>query len=388
MGYLFKATSVNFARAVYALSWFDMAPSLSYISSDLGLSLVQLGIATAFFYVGLAAFQMVGGAIASRIGSRKVAFIGLLMLGLGAVASGLSQNLLDLSFARFVAGWGSAFFFSPGLAILKDISPPESYPKQVGIYNGVFGLGAGAGAFGWVFVDSGIGWRFGLIAGGILMLAVALENLVVLRGGFEHKAESTGFTTKMFTIIKNKYLWLLAFGTLGAMFEETVGGQFLVYFGEKYLNISSTYSGLVGGLFLMIGFLGGVVGGYFLSNRHQRRPFTYVTLIVSGLAFIALPFSTSLPLLVIVVAICGFAVQSGFSALYVLSMPYIKDQTMIPFSLSFVNFVGIAFGSFSPYAFTILTERIGPAYGWVILGVFGILLIPLLSLTAKGETNL
>ena len=80
MGYRLKATSVHVARALYALNWFDVAPGLTAISKDLGLQLVQLGIATTFFYIGLSALQLVGGALASKIGSRKVAFIGLVVL--------------------------------------------------------------------------------------------------------------------------------------------------------------------------------------------------------------------------------------------------------------------------------------------------------------------
>ncbi len=385
MGYLFKASSINLARAIYALNWFDIAPGLSYISTDLGLKIVQLGIATTFFYVGLAPFQLVGGALASRIGSRKVAFIGLVMLGLGAIASGFSKNLLDLSASRFIAGWGSAFFFSPGLAILRDISPPDSYPLQVGIYNGVFGLGAGIGALGWVFVDKAIGWQLGLIAGGLLIIAVAMENFIVLRGDEEAKAESIGLSSKIFTIVRNKYLWFIAIGTLAATFVETIGGQFLVLFGEKYMGINRIDSGFIDGLFLMIGFLGGVVGGHLLSKAKIRMPFVYTILIVASITFMAVPFARNLVLLTAIVAVCGFSVQSGFSALYVLAVPRIKDNAMIPFALSFVNFIGIAVGSVSPFAFTLIVNGIGPAYGWIILGIVGMLLIPFLFLSTRNE---
>ncbi|MGC8617730.1 MAG: MFS transporter [Thermoplasmata archaeon] len=392
MGYLFKASSINLARAIYALNWFDIAPGLTYIANDLNLRIVQLGIATTFFYVGLALFQLIGGAIASRIGSRKIAFVGLILLGIGAVLSGASNNLIELSLSRFVAGWGSAFFFSPGLSILRDLSPPEAYPQQVGIYNGVFGLGAGAGAFGWVFVDKAIGWRLGLAVGGILMLAIAIENFIVLRGLEEHKAESIGFSKKLFTIVRNKFLWFWAVGTLAATFVETIGGQFLVYFGENYLNVGSFYSGLVDGVFLMIGLLGGFIGGYLLSKTRVRRPFTYLALIVTSIAFILIPHSLNVAELVLLAGVAGFTVQSGYSALYILSMHYVKERSMIPFALSFVNFIGIAVGSISPYFFTLLTDRIGPDYGWLILGLVGIALIPILLLAKpvpelEGFTN-
>ena len=387
MGYLFKASSINAARAIYALNWFDIAPGLAYISKDLGLQVVQLGIATTFFYVGLAPFQIIGGAFASRIGSRRVAFIGLLLLGLGAIASGFSQNLVELCVSRFVAGWGSAFFFSPGLSILRDISPPESYPLQVGIYNGVFGLGAGVGALGWVFVDRAIGWEYGLMLGGVLVISIAIENAIALRGVHEHKAESFGFREKMLKVLRNRYLWFIAIGTLAATFVETIGGQFLVYYGEIYLRLASVYAGFIDGLFLTIGFLGGVIGGFFLSKEKVRRPFTYITLIVSSIFFTLIPFSGNILVLTLIVAVCGFTVQSGFSALYVLSMHYVRDKAMVPFALSFVNFIGIAVGSVSPFFFTLLTDRIGPDFGWIVLGITGIVLVPVLLL-AKPDTIL
>ncbi|MEM4056984.1 MAG: MFS transporter, partial [Thermoplasmatales archaeon] len=62
MGYSLKTYSVIISRALYALNWFDIAPGLVYISSDLNLRVVDLGIITTFFYLGLAIFQLVGGA--------------------------------------------------------------------------------------------------------------------------------------------------------------------------------------------------------------------------------------------------------------------------------------------------------------------------------------
>lgn len=385
MGYRLKATSVHVARALYALNWFDVAPGLTAISKDLGLQLVQLGIATTFFYIGLSALQLVGGALASKIGSRKIAFIGLVVLGAGAIFSGLSTNLLELVVGRFIAGSGSALFFSPGLTLLRDISPPESYGLQVGIYNGAFNLGGAVGAFGWVFVDKALGWQTGLILGGILVIAVSIENLIVLRGQDEVKAESTGFYEKIFTILKNKYLWLLPIGTVIAMFVETVGAQFLVYFGENFLYLASSEAGLIDFVFLLIGFPAGIVAGHYISNPKTRRPYTYVTMIIGGLAFMLVPFGRTFALTTAIVALAGFTVVSGFSALYVLAVQHVREKSMIPFAISFVNFVGIAIGSVSPFLFTLFTHGIGPDYGWIILGAIGLALLPLFFISKSKE---
>ena len=119
MRYQVRAISVNVARAVYALNWFDITPGLIFISQDLDLKLVYLGVATTAFYIGLAVLQMVGGILGTKYGSRIISFLGILTLGLGGILSGFSTNLLQLALFRFITGSGAAMFFSPGLSLLK-----------------------------------------------------------------------------------------------------------------------------------------------------------------------------------------------------------------------------------------------------------------------------
>ena len=383
MGYAFKAYSVITARMLYALNWFDIAPGLIYISSDLRLKVVDLGIVTTSFYLGLAAFQLPGGALASRLGAKRVAFIGLMMLGLGGILSGFSFNLVELTLSRFLAGSGSALFFSPGLTILREISPPESYNYQVGLYNGAFNLGGGIGAFGWVFVDKAIGWRAGLVLGGSMVILAAVENSVALIGEREEKAVGKQLATALKGVIRNKLLWILPVATIVSMFAETVGGQFLVYYAEHYLDIEASQAGLIDGLFLILGFAGGIVGGKIFSMKNAGNWFAYLVLIFTGLSFIGISFARNFLVLAILSSTTGFFLVSGFTVLYIESVKFIKDKPTVPFALSFVNGLSIAFGSGSPYLFTFLAYRVNYFSGWMILGIMGILFIPLLHLTRR-----
>lgn len=108
-----QAAAIHTARAVYALNWFDISPALIYISRQLDLSIPQLGLMTTGFYIGLATFQLLGGILASRLGgNRLTATLGISILGLASIVTGLSQDLPELFASRFFAGMGSAFFFS------------------------------------------------------------------------------------------------------------------------------------------------------------------------------------------------------------------------------------------------------------------------------------
>lgn len=383
LGYRISSASINTARAIYALNWFDIAPGLTYIAKTLSLRILDLGIMTTSFYVGLAMFQMVGGVLASRYGPKMVAFIGITILGAAGILSGLSTNLLELVLFRYVAGAGSALFFSPGLSLLRHISPPESFGFQVGIYNGAFNLGGGIGAFGWVFVDSVVGWRLSLIIGGLLAIGIALENLVVLRGLKEPKVGTSGFGRRLSSIIKNKYLWIVATGTIVVIFSETIIGQFIIYFSENNLRMTASEAGFIDGLFLIIGFVGGVIGGHIFSTTKHRMAYTYFVLGITGFMFIMIAFARNFVVLTIIIGILGLVTVSGFSILYTIAAEIVEDKAMVSFSLSFVNFIQLVIGSISPFVFADIAYYMNYTYAWAILGIFGLLMIPLLISSRK-----
>ena len=119
MGYRIQATSINVARAVYALNWFNIAPGLKYIASDFQFQIIQLGIITTAFYIGLSTFQMVGGLLSGRIGNKNTAVLGITILGVSVIATGLSGNLPELFVSRLFAGMDRRFFSLPPLACLQ-----------------------------------------------------------------------------------------------------------------------------------------------------------------------------------------------------------------------------------------------------------------------------
>ncbi|MEM4771823.1 MAG: MFS transporter [Thermoplasmatales archaeon] len=387
MGYSLKTYSVIISRALYALNWFDIAPGLVYISSDLNLRVVDLGIITTFFYLGLAIFQLVGGAMASRIGAKKVAFLGLMILGLGGIFSGISTTFPELAAARFLAGTGSALFFSPGLTVLREVSPPETYSFQVGLYNGAFNLGGGIGAFGWVFVDKVIGWRLGLITGGLMVVVAGVENAIVLGREKEERSEGRELASRMLDVVRDRVLWILPVATAVSMFAETVGGQFLVFYAENYLKLPKSEAGLTDGLFLLLGFIGGVVGGRMLSSERQRGWFTYFILILTGLSFSLISIAENFQTLLVFTSIAGFSLVSGFTVLYIESLKSINYRPIIPFALAFVNCLSIAIGSVSPYFFTFLLDKVNSHSGWLVLGVIGLALIPLLYFSRRNYNH-
>ena len=379
MRYQVRAISVNVARAVYALNWFDITPGLIFISQDLDLKLVYLGVATTAFYIGLAALQMVGGILATKYGSRIISFLGILTLGLGGILSGFSTNLLQLALFRFITGSGAAMFFSPGLSLLKSVTPQEKYGHWVGIYNGSFNLGGGVGAFGWVFVDDVLGWRMGLVLGGILAIASGIIMFLLTGNYGNDRLHSSKILTETVFILKNKYLWLLSVGLMSGMFSETIIGQFIIFYSETYVKIGETLAGTLGGIFLILGFPGGVIGGYIFSRMHDKKKYSYVLSFIVSLLLVPIALSHNVIILFSAVILEGFLTVNTFSILYTLTTDFIRERESLPFALSFVNFVQIAFGSMFPTIFTAIASIYSYRISWLALSIMGILLTGLIK---------
>ena len=71
-----------FARIIYAIIWFNIASIFSHIASDFKEDVSMLGLITASFFVGIGIFQVPGGILAPKQGSKKTATYGMTIASL------------------------------------------------------------------------------------------------------------------------------------------------------------------------------------------------------------------------------------------------------------------------------------------------------------------
>lgn len=372
MGYRVQAGSINASRAVYALNWFNVAPGLAYISHDLKLQLVQLGIITTAFYIGLSTFQMVGGLLASRIGNRYTSVLGISILGASVILTGLSQNLYELFTFRLFAGIGSALFFSPALGLLADIVPRERYSFYVGLFNGSFNLGGGMGIIGWNFLDQSFGWRPPLFFAGAVMLFLAAENLYVLRSYKPDPKNRVNIFRRAGDVLRTPIIWLLPIIALAGILTETIIGQLFVYYAESQLHLSANLASSLGTIYLMVGFIGGALGGYIFGVVRRRIILFLSSTVLLALFTIAVAYVHQYYFLVALMVVLGILTVNSLSMLYTLVVERTPDRGMVSFSLSFVNFVQNIVGAFSPAVFTLIAFYSGYVNSWIFLGALGL----------------
>ncbi|TLP50274.1 MFS transporter [Microbispora tritici] len=108
----------------------------------------------------LAGLLISSGALADRIGRRRVFQIGLVVFGTASVACALAPAIGVLVVARAVQGVGGSMLSPVALAIVVNlITEPKERARAIGVWAAVFGVSMAAGPIVGGALVSGAGWR-------------------------------------------------------------------------------------------------------------------------------------------------------------------------------------------------------------------------------------
>src|SRR5437667_11549716 len=81
----------------------------------------------------------------------------------------------------------------------------------MGLYNSCFNIGGAIGLFGWVLVTDFLGWRGGLVLGGVIgVISGLIGQVVIPRDKLIPRTERRS----MGPVFRNRNIWLIAFGCL------------------------------------------------------------------------------------------------------------------------------------------------------------------------------
>ena len=378
MNYRAKAVLVHSARAVYSLNWMDIAPALVYIKSYFSLTAIQLGALITSFYLGISTFQLVGGYLSSFIGDKKTSLIGLLFVGIFAITSGLSTNFTELLISRFFAGVSAALFFSPALSLLASIVPPDKYSFHIGVYNGAFNVGGGIGVIGWAILDIFIGYREGFILAGIITIVLFFILYMLFRDIANIKTERSDIKRSLKKVFSSKMIILLAFIGIGSMVTETIIGQFFVYYLES-ISFSTVFASSVSSVFLLIGFLGGVIRGYHYSRTPHKIGVFVAINVALGILLILIGFSFNYIEIIILAIVTGILAVYGMSVTYTI-IRYLSRRDLVSLTLSFVNFVQLIIAAIIPIIFTYIYTIYNYKLSWSVMGILTLSFIPMIFL--------
>jgi len=154
--------------------------ALPTLVRDLGASTSQLQWIVDAYTLVFAGLLLTAGSLSDRYGRRTALAVGLVIFGVGSLASAFAGSASTLIFTRALMGVGGAFIMPSTLSILTNVFPAGERGRAIGIWAGVSGLGIGIGPVvgGWLLTHFWWGSVF-LVNVPVVIFALIAGRLIV-----------------------------------------------------------------------------------------------------------------------------------------------------------------------------------------------------------------
>ena len=367
------------ANFVIRIGFSALLPS---IMSELSLSYTRAGLLASAFFYAYVIMQIPSGLLGDRYGRRRILLLGLLGGALSAGLTGLAGSFAALFAARALTGAFQGSLFSNDRAIIATVTPPDRIGLGQGVSFAGPGLGLTAGlVIGGLLVEV-LPWRTVMMLFGLGPIAAALLIARFVPSPAPSPAQEP-LSRRLGGLFANGPLWLLALASLCAIANQFILATWAPLFFQEAGVTDVGRAGIYAALQGIAASLGMIVGG-FTHDRLARRGFESKTVIVAGLAALALSMlamaaviaQRSVPALAILVFLAAFFCWSIWGAVYTVLGRMVRAEDL-----------GAAFGWSNSISF--LGAIVGPiATGWArdLTGSFsaGCLLAAVLAAAGVG----
>jgi Arabinose efflux permease len=341
---------VLFARGVYSLMWFYMAPILPTILREYGVEPIQAGLLPAVFIVGAAATQLPAGYLGARYGHDRVAGVGMAVFGASSILLSVAPTWESVLVFRALGGVGAGLFFSTAGATLIALRT-NAVGSALGWYNASFNIGAFVGYY-WGYVASVVGWRLALMAPGVL--GVALGVLLLMGQGIKTKASFS-----LHTVV----FGLASFPFWGAVYAANSLAATWIHL---YRQVSEEAAGAISSAAMLSGFFGGIMGSVYDRARNKSYIFLGAPL-SAALAYASLPFAP-LELVALFIFLYGISFSAYITAVYAAASKMSENPAA---ALAVINVTNMALGLHFSYVFSWLMA-LGSVYPWLLLSALAL----------------
>jgi DHA2 family methylenomycin A resistance protein-like MFS transporter len=153
--------------------------ALPDVGASLGGTLATLQWVVDGYTLAFAALLLTGGALADRLGARRVLAAGLGLFTVASALCALAPGAASLVAFRVLQGAGAALVVPASLALIRSAyADPAARARAVGLWGGVGGIGAAGGPVIGGLLVAAAGWRAVFLVNlpvGVAAIALALR---------------------------------------------------------------------------------------------------------------------------------------------------------------------------------------------------------------------
>jgi fucose permease len=125
-----------------------MGPMSDAVKTQYQLTDVMATLLSFFVFIAFAAFSVPGGMLAARIGKKKLLLLGLALNAVGMLVPSLAVPGFGLLLACiFALGVGTTCLQVAGNPIMRDVSSPGAYSRNLSFAQGIKGIGSTASTY-------------------------------------------------------------------------------------------------------------------------------------------------------------------------------------------------------------------------------------------------
>lgn len=350
--------------------------ALPFIGKDLNISATMQGGILSAFFAGYALFQIPGGMLADKFGSRKVMSFAIAWWSVFTSLTGFVATYPIMLFCRCVFGIGEGCFPGASWKMIATYFPPKERATATAIQSSVNTLGPAIASLVAAGIIAAYGWRTVFIFLGIPGLLIALlmwlyfrdnpadhprmtaQELSELQEGAATATNvastNSGLTFKDF--LKQPILWQMVF--IWFLFDITFWGfvSWLPSYLMKVRGFSLLQTGINGSIPFFVGTLGMLVGGYLSDRIKGQRKWMFIPNALIAGFFLYLTYTVpSADMAVAYQSVSAFFMFLAMAAFWGLVMDTIPPHIMGS-SSGTVNFGGQVAGFISPFVMGYLID--------------------------------
>ena len=274
---LLFAAIVFMARAVSLM----LGPLLVALADDFGTSIAVAGQLAAATFITWGITAPLVGPISDTYGRRPVLLIGLLLMALGVLGSGVAWSYGSLLALRLITGIGSAMILPTIMAALADNLLPEKLGKAVGFITSSSWVGVALGVPAIALLVYIGGWRLPFYITGGLLLAVWVPLYLCLPSDQRRLGQKIDLLNRFKVIGRQSAPWyVLIANATQQMALFGLMTYFAAYMIESYAwEEADTAPGLA---LLGVGAVIGSFTGGFIAGRARRLDWLAVISLSGG----------------------------------------------------------------------------------------------------------
>ena len=218
-----------------------MRPMLSRLAYSMGASLTLIGVLGLVLGLSRTGTSILMGAVSDRLGRKIVLVIGICLLGISSIGTGLSKTTSSLMIMQIILGLAFTASLNTGVVCIADIMPTAKRGLAFGIGSTVLGAGFSLGSFLGGMMTQYWGYQAVYIGTGVFaVLGIVLAYMYVDNSAERNEMAILPLLKHAKSIILNKPILILSIG--GALSFMVFGGLVVMFFPIYAMSIGMDHS--------------------------------------------------------------------------------------------------------------------------------------------------